>query len=311
MLVGVRTARWLAAVVLAVMLSACGGGESPEAKDEGSTVPSAAGNPVRTTTTLLTVREQTVQVSKVFWHAGFKVTVKSAALTNGRSQYGGPAAPVVSIVANFENVGTDRDRFDAETVLQSAGRNHFKPGDGQDVPEVPGGANQDGTVVIVVDPTFRFDDAILVVGKVDTNQSKVPLGKAGALVAFEPRPVPITGRLSTVSFNIDLRGGELRADDPVQHRQVPAGRLALKVNYTSALSGCQFINYKLSLVLPDGTTSANVDSGDFGKPDNFATFLVSDRPAGAYTLNLEGEAKGSTGPRCPVTFSAHTGFNIA
>ncbi|MDQ3640664.1 MAG: hypothetical protein M3450_04140 [Actinomycetota bacterium] len=305
-----RTARWVAAVVLPVMLSACGD-DGPEAKREESAVPSAAANPARTTTTVLTVREQTVQVSKVFWHAGFKVTVKSAALGNGRSQYGGPAAPVVSIVANFENVGTDRERFDSETVLQSAGRNHFKPGDGQDLPEVPGGANQDGTMVIVVDPTFRFDDAMLVVGKVDTNQSKVPLGKAGALVAFEPRPVPLTGKLSTVSFNIDLRGGELRADDPVQHRQVPAGRLALKVNYTAALSGCQFINYKLSLVLPDGTTSANVDSGDFGKTDNFATFLVSDRPAGAYTLKLEGEAKGSTGPRCPATFSAQTGFTIA
>lgn len=257
------------------------------------------------------MREQTAAVGKVFWYAGFKVTVKSAALGNGRAPHGGGPAPVVAVVANFENVGTDRDRFDAETVLQSAGRNHFKPGDGQDLPEVPGGANQDGTIVIVVDPTFRLDDAVLVVGKVDTNQAKVPLGKTGALVAWEPRLVPLAGKLSTVSLNIDLRDGELRADDPVKHRQVPAGRLALKVNYTVALSGCQFVSYHLSLVLPDGTTSANVDSGDFGKPDNFATFLVGDRPAGTYTLKLEGEAKGSTGPRCPATFTAQTGFSIA
>ncbi len=250
-------------------------------------------------------------VSKVFWFAGFKVTVKGAALRNGRPQYGSTAAPVVAITANFENVGTDRDRFDADTVLQSAGRNHFNTGEGQDLPEVPGGANQDGTIVIVVDPTFRFDDAVLVVGKVDTNQAKIPLGKAGGLVALEPRSVPVAGRLSTVSLNIDLRGGELRADDPDRHRQVPAGRLALKVNYTSALSGCQFVSYKLGLVLPDGTTADNIGSGDFGKTDNFATFLVSDRPAGAYTLKLEGEAKGSTGPRCPANVSAQSAFNIA
>lgn len=314
MLEAVRVAGWSAAIAFAVLLPACGGdGDSPQASVEGTTVPApaAGANRVGSTTTGVAVTEQTVVVSKTFWFAGFKVSVKSAALRNGGTQYGGPAAPVVAITANFENVGTNRDRFDAETVLQSAGRNHFKVGAGQELPEVPGGANQDGTIVIVVDPTFRFDDAVLVVGKVDNNQAKVPLGKVGTLVALEPRSVPVTGKLSTVSLNIDLRGGELRADDPVNRRQVPAGRRALKVNYTIALSGCQFVSYQLTLVLPDGTTAENTASGDFGKTENFATYLVSDRPAGAYTLKLEGEAKGSTGPRCPVTVSAQTSFTIA
>lgn len=250
-------------------------------------------------------------VSKAFWFAGFKVTVKTASLLNGRPQYGGPTTPVIAVTANFENVGTDRARFNADMVVQSAGRNHFQVGEGQDLPEVPGGANQDGRIVIVADSTFRFDDAILVVGKVDTNQARVPFGKAGTLVALEPRSVPLEGKLVTVSLEINLKGGELRADDPRQHRQIDAGRLALKMDYTSALSGCQFVTYNLTLVLPDGTSAEEINSGEFGKTENFATFLVSDRPAGVYTLKLDGEAKGSTGPRCPVTFSAQMAFSIA
>jgi hypothetical protein len=307
----VRAAAWAVAVPFSVVLAACGGGHASNEPSAQAAATTTVAVPLSTTTTAAAVREQTVPVVKALWYAGFKVTVKSATLRTGRPEYGGAATPVLAILANFENAGPDRDRFDAETVLQSAGRNHFKTGDGQDVPEVPGGANQDGTIIIVVDPTFRFDDAVLVVGASDTNQSKVPLGKAGALVAHEPRAVPLTGRLSTVSLNIDLRGGELRADSQKYHRQVDAGELALKINYTSALSGCQFVNYQLTLVRPDGTTTDNVESGEGGKTDNFATFVVSERPAGAYTLKLSGEAKGSTGPGCPITFTAQTGFTIA
>lgn len=225
-MLAVRATRWSAAVVLAVSLSACGGGEGPQAKVEESPVPSAGRNPARSTTTAVTVREQTVAVSKVFWYAGFKVTVKNAALRNGQLPYGGGPVPVVSVLANFENVGTDRDRFDAETVLQSAGRNHFKVGEGQDLPEVPGGANQDGTIVIVVDPTLRFDDAMLVVGSADTNQPRIPLTRAEGLVAFEPRALPLSGKLTTVSLVVDLRGGELRADtrEPTARCPPAAGR---------------------------------------------------------------------------------------
>ncbi len=310
MLRSVRAAAWAAAVALAFPVAACGGGGSGR-RTAGGSGATAIGGDAGAQTTAATVREKTVPVSKTFLYAGFKVNVKSAALRNGRSQYGGPAAPVVSLTANFENVGADRARFSAETVLESAGRNHFETGDGQDIPEVPGGANQDGTIVIIVDPTFRFDDAVLVVGKADTNQARVPLGKTGELVAYEPRAVPVTARLSTVSLNIDVRGGELRADVPHYHRQVDAGRRALELSYTASLSGCQFVKYDLTLGLPDGTTADAIDGAEAGKTDNFSVFLVSDHPAGAYTLKLRGEAKGSTGPGCPINFSAEAPFSIA
>lgn len=310
MLSGVADGRW-AVVALGVILLAGCGGESPKAATGSTTVAGAAADPAPTTTGAATVKEQTVPVSKAFWYAGFKVTLKSASLRNGRGQYGAPPTPVVALTANFENTGVDRDRFDAETTLQSAGRNHFKPGEGQDIPEVPGGAYQDGTIVIAVDRTFRFDDAVLVVGKADTAQPRVPLSGADGLVAFEPRPVPVAGRLSTVSLVVELRRGELRADHPPFHRQVPSGRLALRIDYSSSLSGCQFVRYDFTLVLPDGTSTDTFAHGESGRPENFIVFLVSDRPAGAYTLKMDGEAKGSTGPRCPATFSAETRFNLS
>jgi hypothetical protein len=293
-----------------ILLAGCAG-ESPRAATGATTVVGTAAEPAPTTTGAVTVKEQTVPVSKAFWYAGFKVTVKGASMRNGRGEFGGPPAPVVALTANFENTGVDRERFDAELTLQSAGRNHFKPGEGQDIPEVPGGANQDGTIVIVVDRTFRFDDAVLVVGQADTAQPRLPLSRADGLVAFEPRPVPLTGRLSTVSLVVELRRGELRADHPRYHRQVPSGRLALRIDYASSVSGCQFVRWDFTLVLPDGTSTDAFDVGESGKPENFIVFLVSDRPAGAYTLKIDGEAKGSTGPRCPATFSAETRFNLS
>jgi hypothetical protein len=305
---GVRATVGVVWAALAVSAAACGGGGA----SQGSAGVAGTGHDtVAPSSTTATVRERTVGVDKSFWFAGFRVTVKTAALGNGQGQYGGQPSPAVSITANFENTGADRKHFDAELTLQSAGRNHFDIGEGQDLPEVPGGANQDGRIVILVDPSFKFDDAVMVVGKADTNQAQVPLGKVGSLVALEPETVPITGTVSSDPFDITLRGGELRADDPHYYREIEPGRRALKINYTAGPTQCPVITYDLSLVLPDGTTTGGTDSGEAGKADNFSVFVVSDHPAGAYTLKLTGEVKGSTGPGCPANFSAQAPFTIA
>lgn len=70
------------------------------------------------------------------------------------------------------------------------------------------------------------------------------------------------------------------------------------------------MTFDFSLVLPDGTSTDAFALGEAGRPQNDMWFLVADRPAGAYTLRVAGEAQGSTGPRCPATVSAQTTFNI-
>jgi hypothetical protein len=294
-------------VALLGVVAACGG--SGDAGEERASRRAAA-----TTTPAASageVGDSTVEVGKTFWFAGFKVTVRTATLQN-RDARGGAGAPVVTIAATFENVGDDRARFDDDLVLQSRGRSHFRPGPGHEPPEVPSGVTADGTVEIVVDPTFRFDDAVLVVGGADVNQARVPLGRSGTMAAHEPRPVALSGRMETPALTVDLRGGELRSDQPRFHRQVESGRRALVVNFNQTVSGCRpnfsTLTYNLDLVRPDGTTANAEDTGDFGKADNFVVFLVPEPPGGKYTLRLDGKVGGSTGPSCPARFSAETTF---
>jgi hypothetical protein len=102
-------------------------------------------------------------------------------------------------------------------------------------------------------------------------------------------------------------------DQPRLRQQVPAGHLALRIDYASTLSGCSqaTVTFDFTLVLPDGTSTDAFDIGESGRPENDAWFLVGDRPAGAYTLKMTGEAHGSSGPRCPINVSAETRFTIA
>ena len=308
--------RWL--LLVALVLSAVGCGGSDDASEERA---GRRAGPVTTTAEEPpTARGATVDVDvdvdvdKALWFAGFKVTVATATLGEVRSSAGGSPQPVVTIAATFENLGEDRARFDDELVLQSRGRSHFRPGPGNEVPEVPSGASAQGTVEIVVDPTFRFDDAVLVVGGAGVNQARVPLGRSGALAAHEPRPVAVSGRLETPALTVDLRGGELRSDQPRRHRQAVSGRRVLVVNFNQTVAGCRryfsTLTYNLDLVRPDGTTANAEDTGDFDQADNFVVFLVADPPAGNYTLRLDGKVSGSTGPECPGRFSAETTFTL-
>lgn len=299
--------RWFSAAAVWFVLAACGGGDASEERAERTATPATTAPDESPA-----LRGATVTVDEAFWFAGFKVTVGTATLGEGRGRAGGTPEPVVSMATTFENLGDDRARFDDELVLQSRGRSHFRPGPGNEVPEVPSGASARGTVEIVVDPTFRFDDAVLVAGGAGVNQASVPLGRSGRLVTHEPRPVPLAGRLETTALTIQLRGGELRSDQPDRHRQVEAGRRALVLNFTQSVTGCQVATllYDLDLQRPDGTTANSEYAGDPGKPDNFVVFLVPDPPAGTYTLRLDGRVGGSSGPTCPARYSAETTFTL-
>ncbi len=214
-----------------MVLCACGGdGDRAGEGGAGAARPPAAaasapagdGGASASPTSARRVETTTAAISKTVWYGGFRVAVKTATLQNGKDM-AGAAKPVVALAANFENLGPQTLRFGGDLVLRSAGRNYFTIGEGGDLPALPGGANQDGTAVIVVDAQFRLDDAELVVGSSEKNQARVPFGRTGTLTSLEPVVVPMTMKLATAPSPSPCAAG---SSGPTSHASTASSRPA-------------------------------------------------------------------------------------
>jgi hypothetical protein len=277
------------AAVLTVALAACGGGGD----DSASTTTAAEAD---ATTTTAVAAATSVDVDETVWFAGF-------ALTFGEASFSLDPSPIVEIATEFENTGTETARLDATLVLTAAGES-VESVDATDIPDVPGGTTGKGSIRFDVDPNFSFDDAVLTIGREGNNQAVVPLGEEGELVTLEPAPVAVTGSATAGQLKIDVHGGELRADIPESHGQVPAEQLALTLDFDITNSGTggggyAFVPDNLALTLPDGTTVAPDDSPiellghQATLRDQQVRFLVDNPAAGSYVLLLrEGQTEG-------------------
>jgi hypothetical protein len=298
----VMDTQWVRAVTATVLigmlvLAGCdaeqpAGGESP-----GGPGPAADGTGAAPVTELA--------VDRSFWHSGFKVTLGTARLL---------PEPIVTIEATFQNLNTDHVYSDREPpepmVLEVGGRAYPEPArDQQDLPAVPLGLSLPGTIAFKVDGEVSLPEAVLTIGAPDVRQAVVPLGRPDGLVSLEPRSVTVSGRVDTgADSNLDLTvaDGQVRADDPGQWAQAPAGREYLRLRFSATNDGpgrlTILLGDALTLELPGGATVGH-ESGCGNPqvaPDPYATvtdgevcFLVPAPATGEYALIANGYREGA------------------
>jgi hypothetical protein len=270
-----------------------GGGQSPGSP--GSVADGTAAAPVTE-----------LAVDRSFWHSGFKVTLGTARLLLPE--------PVVTIEATFQNLNTDHVYSDREPpdpmVLEVGGRAYPEPArDQQDLPDVPLGLSLPGTIAFQADDQFSLAEAVLVVGAPDVRQAVVPLGRPDGLVSLEPRSVTVGGRVDTgadSNLYLTVADGQVRADDPGQWAQAPAGQEYLRLRFSATNDGpgrlTILLGDALTLELPDGVTAGH-ESG-CGNPqvspdphstvtDGEVCFLVPAPATGEYTLIANGYQEGA------------------
>lgn len=231
-----------------------------------------------------------VEINKSVWYSGFKLTLGRAALrTAGRSR-------VLDVPVMLENQGDNLVALDKAIYVTSNGRSAELDYD-SDLPRVPGRAAGKGGLSFAVGSSFFLSDAVITLGKSDMAQAVVPLGSSGALEALQPLPVSFTTRTVTAGeLSVEVRSGELRADDPRsdRYRQAARGHRILILDFasssTTAESGTYYIRpANIVVKLPDGTTVApeTIDeSATLAKParDFHASYLVNVPVAGSYGL---------------------------
>jgi hypothetical protein len=310
-----RTLRLVAAVVLSLLLialAACGGGGEEKATETpggatattaaqttpteaGATATPSEGGVAATATVPPAV---TVDVNKSFWHAGWKVTLGEATFAATIDDWG-IRTTGVSIEATFENLGDDIAAFNSQLVLVAGGQNYTEPTSDQEIPEVPGKLSQTGKITFAVDPDFDFDDAVLIIGRPDNNQARVPLGpRGGELVSLEPQPLSVSGQVTASDITVNVTGGEIRADTLDPRDEVREGHLALYLYYSATKTGSyasgSLSDGNFTLKLPDGTGVpgewGSIESVREGATtlDLWVQFEIKDPPQGAYLLILGG-----------------------
>jgi hypothetical protein len=289
---GVRVPAAAGALVVALAVAACGGSAGAAVPPSSAPVTEAPGEATATPKPTPTVT--TVQVDQEAWFAGFHITfgAATAEITQGR---GGS----VTIEAKFENTGSDDARLDATLNLASAGET-AREGMLMDLPRVPGGTSGKGAFAFDVEDSFTFDDAVLTLGLPDNQQAVVPLtAMAGTAVTQEPITLTLSGTGKAGDLQLDLAGGEVRADSPWSHGQMAKGTLVVTIDYSATFNsdfagGFAFTGENVALRLPDGTTVGVIQDGrsqsiELLSPKAttkhlFSRFEIEDPAAGDYVL---------------------------
>lgn len=247
-----------------------------------------------------------VQVNKSYWHQGFKVTLGTAKIVEGSFS---PKAVVLD--ATFQNLSSKYERRPTTTALVTVGSQAYAEVDDPltKLPEVPAQRSQRGAYAFAVDDDFTLAGAVLIVGEADVRQATVPLSRAEGLVALEPKPIDVKGKVTREKSGVvymSVLSGEVRADDPLLHGEAPTGMEFLTVSFNAtnnSEAGFAWVfDRDLTLKLPDGTSVATADncsraqilpnphSTAFG---GLACFLVPAPAGGTYTLLWSTYAKGA------------------
>lgn len=299
-----------AALVGALMVTGCG------AAEQGGTDAAAAGPTAASERPVTAAAGQPdVQVNRSYWYAGFKVTLGAARLLSGDSA--ADESPVAAIDATFANLSLDRDAAPPGDLLLTSGANSYDELSKAhaDLPEVPARRSRSGVIAIVVDDRFDLAEAVLTVGEPRSRQAVVPLARPEGLISLEPRSITVRGRAypeGRKDVFVTVTSGEVRADDPANLAQAPAGQEYVFISFTATNDGPAGMTYvfdrDLSLVLPDGGKAGNAGSCSRAQvhvqpnatvaPDGPACFAVPAPATGAYRFVWDN--KESEGPRFSI-----------
>jgi len=255
---------------------------------------------------------ESITIGKSYWHAGWKVDLTAATV---RASKADPSKSVMAIDGTFNNLGKDEGAPKSQLTLEAGGESLALDDEETELPQVPGGGKQHGTIVFDLKDPAEATGAVLVVGSTENNQATVPLGNGGTLVTQQPRsfPLSLSGSVKTtgatgVKTAVTVKLGELRADDVHRHEESKKDTLFLTVTYgvtstyTCTCSPMWNPADELALRLPDGTTVgvdpnqglddvvANTVSG-VTNPDLKTRFVIKDPAPGDYKLVLRFQGK--------------------
>jgi hypothetical protein len=265
----------------------------------------------------------TVTLNKEFWHSGFHITLGQVQYTPApKVTPGAFAVPgKVLIQAKFENLGPETFGYNA-TMSLAIGNNQYTDVDSQDqkLPNVPGKATGTGVIAFSVDNKFDLAKAVMTVGSAQFNQAVIPLGQSGKLVSLAPIKVAITGSLVLpMLYKLDVTGGDLSYDNPLNHQEEDAGSQLLVVHFTKTalVDTCCITAQQFSVKLPDGTAVAadrveeccGIGATGTTKPDQYVTFVFK-KADGSYDL-IAKEKVQDTQEQADVMFTITNGTGSA
>ncbi|WP_155368289.1 hypothetical protein [Catellatospora vulcania] len=303
---GAMNKSWLPAVPAAIVLAltGCVPGAGGGVADPSPSAAASGGAAVAAATE--------IQVNKSYWFAGLKVTLGAARVVASSSGTG----QAVTVEGVFQNLSSEHPGTPTSSVLLTVGDRTYAEVDNplQKLPEVPAQRSQPGVYAFAVDEHFVLADAVLVVGKPADRQATVPFTGPDGLVALEPKPLPVTGKVlreNTGSVFMTVSAVEVRSDEPFLHGQAPTGqeflRLAFSATNNTDAGFAWVFDRDLHLKLPDGTSIATADNCSraqiYPAPHATATgglacFLVPAPAHGEYLLSWNRYGKGAL--RVPV-----------
>jgi hypothetical protein len=205
---------------------------------------------------------ETIDVDQAFWHSGFNVTIKEALLVRPTAAC---SLGMLELNAEFYNRGGETYRFDARTLVTSAGRDYPGSLADSDVPNVPGQRTGTGTLAFVINRDFVLDRASLVVGGADEHQAVVPLGDQSPddLVSLEPQEFEVKEKFDAGGMSFTVDSMLVRADSPSQHGTLDPDVLEISFYFSATLErsfqrGSVLSRDSFLLDLPNGTSVAPV-----------------------------------------------------
>jgi hypothetical protein len=277
----------LTAAMLVVVSAGCAG--SKGSTTANTTTPGSSLDLASATTTTAppAVKTTVRTLNKTVWFAGFKLTVKTAALKTDPDS----GAGTVDLAITFNNQGTDPVRFDGQVDLGWGGSTDKF--DSTTLPTVAAGDSSDATLTFSVDDLFAFDNATLTIGATGHHQAVVPLGSKGQLIDLAPIRVGLNGSVTAGNLKATVTGGELRADVAKSHLELDRGKEALFLSTDIAWSGTGSSTLgrnNFVLVLPNGSQltadEAPIDVLNPGATRSNGTvrFTVPQPASGSYQL---------------------------
>jgi len=289
----------LLACSLALVVAACGGGDSTDTTTRSTTAATNApgGTSGGTAAPTDEFEPQTFEVGHEVWHSGFRIEVHGGELSRTENALSGRVTHSLILDVSYENLGSFDTFFDAQMAVVADGDSFVYENFGGD--SVASGLASKAELTFRVEEGFDSSGAQLIIGSGDEAKATVPLGPGGGeLVPLEPMDVDVAGTLSMELIDLEFTGGDLRYDVLDKYRQVDDGELALTLTFdaTSRKGGnWSVFADNFALVVPggdaigaDGAQLENLAGSDAGTTtsDMAIRFLVDDPASGTYSVRF-------------------------
>ena len=281
--------RLLAAITIAATaFAACGGSDAARQR-------TPSGGPI-TTTGPPPLDGTDFVIDQHFWHDGFRVDLESAEVWTSQTRFTNRLSYWLTLRGQFENLGANPAIFEPDMAILFDGQ-VLSTRQGQS-PQAGASSKAPGELTFLVTDEFEYQRAELLVGESGENRARVPLGAEGEPTRLEPSEPSISGGAEMNLLEFALTNAVLRYDDPLTHRTLDEGTMALTLSFdvvSRKLGDWKLFAEDFSLDMPDGSSIA-ADGAELGSlsgseeglttEDRFVRFIVDAEFAGEYLLRI-------------------------